>query len=42
MLLRGKTKLKVWGWLLKKAQVSEDNKQGKLSDTKNDDKSVDM
>lgn len=33
MLLKGKIKLKVWGWLLKKDQVSEDNKHGKLSET---------
>ena len=31
MLLKGRTKLKVWGWLLKKDQVSEDDKHGKLS-----------
>ena len=30
MHLKGKIKLKVWGWLLKKDQVSEDTKRGKL------------
>lgn len=33
MHLKGKTKLKAWGWLLKKDQVSEDDKHGKQSET---------
>lgn len=35
MLLKGKIKLKVWGWLLKKDQVSEDDKRGKQCETSN-------
>ncbi len=35
MLLKGKIKPKVWGWLLKKDQVSEDNKCGKQFKTNN-------
>lgn len=30
MLLKGKTKLKVWGWLPKRDQVSEDENYGKM------------
>lgn len=32
MLLKGKIKLKVWGWLLKKDQVSEDNSCGEKNE----------